>query len=95
MVCSVGAIVILVWQNVPTPVFGGSCYRHLITRSRGYKLARQREIPSLYVLCLVSLGFFFVVLGLWPRPPHKVDPSFYRPRRVRLQMASPRRERVR
>jgi hypothetical protein len=95
MVCLVGVIVILVWQNVPTPIFGGSCYQHLITRSRGYKRARQSKIPSLCVLCIVSLGFFFVVLGLWPRPPDEVDPSFYRPRRVCLHMASPGRERVR
>jgi hypothetical protein len=75
--------------NVHTPVFDGSCYRHLITRSMGYKRAKEKEIPSLYML------FHYLGLSLFlDSISHEFDPSFYRPRRGCLYMTSPGRERI-
>jgi hypothetical protein len=38
------------------PVFGGSRYQHLIARSRGYKWARVRRVPSIYACVLKGLS---------------------------------------
>jgi hypothetical protein len=57
------------------PVFGGSRYRHIVARSRGYKLAREGKDPkSLRVVLLRVLCIECSLSGFLP-PSRHTDPS--------------------